>query len=141
MSRGLHPARQPMAARAGGDASQARGMAELLCRQLGRRRRLLWPPSRDSAPLLILGWLALTAPLAVLLRQRKSRDIALVEERRREHALSSLANVIDNEELRLAGDAKSSPPPHVLIHWDARRCVRRQTLSSSSRNSQTNFTR
>ena len=30
---------------------------------------------------------------------------------------------------------------HVLIHWDARRCVRRQTLSSSSRNSQTNFTR
>jgi hypothetical protein len=102
-----------MAARAGGDASQARGMAELLCRLLGRRRirRLLWPPSRDSAPLLILGWLALTAPLAVLLRQRKSRDIALVEERRREHALSSLANVIDNEELRLAGDAKPSPPP------------------------------
>lgn len=102
-----------MGASAGGGASRVSGMVEpLLYRLLGRRQRLLWPPSRDSAPLLILGWLALTAPLARLLRRRKSRDIALVEERRREHALWTLANVIDNEELRLAAeDAKPSPPP------------------------------
>ena len=49
----------------------------------------------------MLGWVALSSPLYFLLRQRKSRDIQAVEERRREHALSSLATVIANEDLRL----------------------------------------
>ena len=82
-----------------------------LFRIVGGRQRV-WPPSRESAPLLVLGWVALSSPLYFLLRQRKSRDIQAVEKRRREHALSSLATVIANEDLRLrAGGGPTKVPP------------------------------
>lgn len=61
----------------------------------------LWPPSRQSAPLLTLVWCLLCTPLWFLLRERRNRDVEVVEARRREYALSSLENLIANERVRL----------------------------------------
>lgn len=83
---------------------------ELFYRLIGGRGRI-WPPSRESGPLLAAVWLALLSPLPFLLRQRRGRDIALVEERRREHALSSISNILANEDLRLASSPIKPPPP------------------------------
>lgn len=34
----------------------------------GRQPQRVWPPSKESALLLVLGWLALTSPLGLLTR-------------------------------------------------------------------------
>ena len=69
-------------------------------RLIGGKHKL-WPPSRQSAPLLTLLWCILCTPLWFLLRERRNRDVEVVEARRREYALSSLENLIANERVRL----------------------------------------
>ncbi len=69
-------------------------------------KRNLWPPSRQSAPLLALAWCLLCTPLWFLLRERRNRDVEVVEARRREYALSSLENLIANERVRLEEEEK-----------------------------------
>jgi hypothetical protein len=54
-------------------------------RLIGGKHRI-WPPSKQSAPLIILGWCLLTSPLWFLMRERRNRDVEMVEERRRECA-------------------------------------------------------
>ena len=78
-------------------------------RLIGGRHRV-WPPSKSSALLLVVGWVALTSPLLLLTRTRSSNRDA-VAQRRKEYALSSLENVISNELLRQADPAGADKPP------------------------------
>ena len=71
-----------------------------LFRLVGGKHKV-WPPSRESAPVLALAWCLLCTPLWFLLRERRNRDVEVVEGRRRDYALSSLENLIANERVRL----------------------------------------
>jgi hypothetical protein len=78
-----------------------------LYRLIGGKQRL-WPPSRESAPLLVFSWCLLCTPLWFLLREHRNKDVEVVEGRRREYALSSLENLIANERVRLEGVEKEA---------------------------------
>ena len=74
-------------------------------RLIGGKHKV-WPPSKQSAPLIILGWLLLTSPLLFLMRERRNLSVEEVVDRRREYALSSLENMIQNERVRLENEEK-----------------------------------
>eukprot|EP01048_Picozoa_sp_COSAG05_P009610 COSAG05_NODE_799_length_7238_cov_4.050707_11_plen_331_part_00 len=66
----------------------------------------LWPISKKSAPAQALLWAFLIGVMYRLVKMSRSTKIAVVEARRREYALSSLENIIANEDERLKQEAK-----------------------------------
>ena len=84
---------------------------ERFYRLIGGRQKV-WPPSRESAPLQVVGWLSLIVILVLGVRQKVQPKILVVEQRRREYALGSLANLLKNENERVqdkvVSDAKEA---------------------------------
>ncbi len=76
------------------------GLLERLFKLVGGRQKL-WPPSRESMPLQLVGFVSLIVILALGVRQKVQPKVLVVEERRREYALSSLHNILKNERERV----------------------------------------
>jgi ABC-type multidrug transport system fused ATPase/permease subunit len=81
------------------------------------RNGRVWPPSRRSAPALTGAFGSLLLLLWAFVRQRNHRRCQVVEERRRDYALSSLDNLIANEDIRLEAEAKKETKKRRKEAW------------------------
>ena len=64
-------------------------IAERFFKLVGGKQKV-WPPSREAMPLQVVGFVSLIVVLAFGVRQKVQPKVLVVEERRRDYALSSL---------------------------------------------------
>ena len=105
-----HAAAQTVVANAGGNNKYIKlvwGALDVIFAKFGGRTAI-WPPSRKSAPWLAGLWIAISLLLYRLCLERKSNAIVEVQEIRRKYALSSLENLIANEDARLKKEAEKN---------------------------------
>ena len=75
-------------------------IAERFFKLVGGKQKV-WPPSREAMPLQVVGFVSLIVVLAFGVRQKVQPKVLVVEERRRDYALSSLTNILKNEKERV----------------------------------------